>query len=65
LTIETSAVNGTKNSVSISTITGQIIKSESFLEKSHTIHIEDIEAGIYIVKVIQGNNYWSKIIVKQ
>lgn len=65
LTIETSSVNPTEKSVSISTITGQILKNESFIEKSHTIRIEHLEAGTYIVKVIQGNSSVSKIISKQ
>jgi len=65
LTIETSAVNTTGKSVSISTITGQMIKNESFGGNKHVIHIEDLEAGTYIVKVIQGNNTVSKIISKQ
>ena len=65
LTVETSAVNQTEKSVSISTITGQMIKNQSFVENMHTIHIEDLNAGVYLVKVIQGNSTFSKIIVKQ
>jgi hypothetical protein len=65
LTIETSSVNTTGKSVSILTITGQVMKNESFIEKSHTIHIEDLEAGTYIVNVIHGNGSFSKIITKQ
>lgn len=65
LTIETSSVITTAKLVSILTITGQVIKNESFIEKSHTIHIEDLEAGTYIVKVNHGNGSFSKIITKQ
>ena len=65
LTIETSTVNPSRKSVSISTITGQLIKNESFDENTHTIHIEDIEPGTYIVKVTHGNSSVSKIISKQ
>jgi hypothetical protein len=64
LTIETSVANGTKNAVSISTISGQIVKSESFNGNIHNINTEDLEAGTYIVKVIQGNRSFSKIISK-
>ncbi|MDO8952850.1 MAG: sugar-binding protein [Draconibacterium sp.] len=65
LTIETSPANQNKNSVSILTVTGQIVKSESYIENVRQINIEDLNAGIYLVKVIQGNNYFSKIILKQ
>jgi hypothetical protein len=65
LTIETSAANTTGNSVSVSTITGQVIKNESFGGNKHVIHIEDLEAGTYIVTVIQGNSVVSRIITKQ
>ncbi|HSO87809.1 MAG TPA: sugar-binding protein [Draconibacterium sp.] len=65
LTIETPAAGPTMNFVSISTITGQIAISESFIENRHNMNIEELETGIYIVKVIQGNNSYSKIIVKQ
>jgi hypothetical protein len=65
LTIETSSVNTTAKLVSVLTITGQVLKNESFIEKSHTIHIENLEAGTYIVKVNHGNGSFSKIITKQ
>lgn len=65
LTIATSSANQTVISVSISTITGQIVKTESFIESTHTINIENLNAGMYLIKVIQGDNSFSKIISKQ
>jgi hypothetical protein len=65
ITVLTSEVSGANNSVSISTITGKIIKSETITENTHSIQIKDLETGIYLVKVIQGNTSFSKIIIKQ
>jgi len=65
LTIETSTANQGVVSVSISTITGQIIKTESFAENKHTINIHELDAGLYLVKVTEGNKSFSKIISKQ
>jgi hypothetical protein len=65
LTIEAPAAGRTMSFVSISTITGQIVKNESFIENRYNINIGELENGIYIVKVIQGNNSFSKIITKQ
>jgi hypothetical protein len=60
--IETSVAN--QISVSISTITGQIVKTETFDECKHSIDISLLDAGMYLVKVIQGNNTTSRIISK-
>ncbi len=65
LTIETSTANQGVVSVSISTITGQIIKTESFTEHKHSINITELDGGMYVVKVIQGEKSFSKIISKQ
>jgi len=67
LTISTTSTTSTNEptiSVSISTITGQIVKTESFAKSTSTINIEDLDSGMYVVKVIQGNNTYSKIISK-
>lgn len=65
LTIETSNLNRDEITVSVSTISGQIIKTKSFFENSHNLNIKDLNSGMYIVKVVQGNNSFSKIISKQ
>jgi len=65
LNIETSTVSQKISSVSILSITGQLIKTETFTERNHAVNIEDLEAGLYVVKVVQGNNSVSKIISKQ
>ncbi|MBK6285131.1 MAG: T9SS type A sorting domain-containing protein [Draconibacterium sp.] len=51
--------------LSISTISGQIVKTETFAENKHSVNINELDAGIYLVKVIQGNNSFTKIISKQ
>jgi hypothetical protein len=65
LNIETSTVSQKISSVSILSITGQLIKTETFTERNHAVNIEDLETGLYVVKVVQGNNSVSKIISKQ
>ncbi|GAB1453732.1 hypothetical protein MASR2M47_37880 [Draconibacterium sp.] len=65
LIIENSTAKQGLVSVSISTITGQIIKTETFAENKHSININDLDAGMYLVKVRQGANSFSKIILKQ
>ena len=62
--IETSVANQIQNSVSISTMTGQIVKTETFDERKHFFDISVLEAGIYVVKVIQGSNTVTQIISK-
>ncbi len=64
-TIETSNANLETVQLTISTITGQIVKNETFAEGKHTININEFDAGIYLVKVFQGNKTFSKIISKQ
>jgi hypothetical protein len=65
LTIETSSVSQKTCTVSILSITGQLIKIETFFEKTHSINIEDLKDGLYLVKVVQGNNSVSRMISKQ
>lgn len=65
LIIENSTAKQGLVSVSISTITGQIIKTETFAENKHSININDLDARMYLVKVRQEANSFSKIILKQ
>lgn len=65
LTISTTSTIQDEIYVTISTITGQIVKTESFAEIKHTINIANLYAGMYMVKVVQGNNSYSKAISKQ
>lgn len=65
LNIETLNVNQETGSVSILSVTGQLIKTETFTERNHVVHIEDLKSGLYLVKVVQGNNSVSKLFSKQ
>ncbi len=65
LTIETSTANQGTVYVTISSISGQFVKTESFIGNKHSVNINELNAGIYLVKVIQGNNSYSKLISKQ
>ena len=51
--------------VTISSLTGQVMKSESFFGSTHQFNIEAFETGIYIVKVVNGKNSVTKKILKQ
>jgi hypothetical protein len=65
LNIETSNASPNIGSVSILSVTGQLIKTETFTERNHTVDIEDLKAGLYLVKVVHGNNSVSKLFSKQ
>lgn len=65
LTVENSTTNKGAVSITISTITGQNVKTESFTENKHTININELDAGMYLVKVVQGDKSFSQIISKQ
>jgi len=54
INIETSHFNQKNSVVSILSITGQLVKPEIFLGKNHSINIEDLKEGLYLVKVVQG-----------
>ena len=64
LSIVLSSSNQFATFVSISNMAGQIIKTESFVESKHSINIENLGSGMYIVKVNHGESSFSKIIVK-
>ena len=63
-TIETSTANQSTVYVTISTVNGQIVKTERYKESKHSIDINELESGMYLVKIIQGKNTFSKIISK-
>jgi hypothetical protein len=65
LTIEISSVNFTRNSATISSITGQIIKNETFTERSHSFDLNGIKAGMYLLEVKVDGRSYSKMIVKE
>ncbi len=64
LTIETSAPVNSPVLVSVSTITGQVVKKETFTRNPAVVQIGELETGMYIVKVSFENNTYSKTIVK-
>ena len=63
-TIETSTANQSTVYVTISTLNGQVVKTEKYNESKHSIDINELGTGMYLVKVIQGHNIFSKIISK-
>jgi len=65
LNIETSPVSQNISTVSIISLTGQLIKTETFFENTHSINIEELKNGMYLVKVVQGNSSVSRMISKQ
>ncbi len=65
INIETSFISQEICSVSIFSITGQLVKTETFFGNMHSISIEDMKDGLYLVKVVQGNNSVSGMISKQ
>lgn len=65
INIETSFISQENCSVSISSITGQLVKTETFIGNTHSINIENIKDGLYLVKVVQGNNSVSRMISKK
>ena len=65
LTVETYSASQTVNVISLTTITGQVIRNEYFTGNSHTIDIEDLEPGLYLLKAKLGDGFWSRVVVKQ
>ena len=65
LTISNTSGNHLPTFVTISSLTGQVIKNESFFGNTHQFNIEAFETGIYIVKVVRGKNSLTKKIIKQ
>jgi len=65
ITIETGlGVNSIKQ-VSISNLAGQVVKNLSFTEATYSVNIEDLDAGVYILRMHDGKNTTSQIVVKQ
>ena len=64
INIETNLVSHESCSVSILSITGQLVKTETFFSKNHSINVEDLKDGLYLVKVVHGNNSVSRMISK-
>lgn len=65
LNIETSPASQESCSVSIFSITGQLIKSVTFFGNKNSVNIDDMKQGLYLVKVTQGDNSVSRLISKQ
>jgi hypothetical protein len=65
LTVVTSPANHTIHSISISTLTGQLVRSESCAGNSHTIHLENLDAGMYILECKSGQKCHTQLVVKQ
>jgi hypothetical protein len=65
LTISNKSSEHLPTFVTISSLTGQVMKSESFFGSTHQFNIEAFKTGIYIVKVVNGKNSVTKKILKQ
>jgi hypothetical protein len=65
LTIETSLQSQKISSVSILSLSGQVIKNETFVENPHCINIQNLNPGMYLLNVAVGNYSFPKIFVKQ
>jgi hypothetical protein len=64
INIETSVASQENCLISVLSITGQLVKTETFIGNMHTVNIENLKDGLYLVKVVQGNNSVSRIISK-
>ncbi len=64
LTISTSSENNSLVLVTITTLAGQVVKTDTFSEKTKTINIENLEPGMYFIQVKQANNSFSKRFTK-
>lgn len=65
LNIETSDISQESCSVSILSLTGQLLKTQIFNGSKYSFNIEDLKPGLYMVKINQGSNSVSKLISKQ
>ena len=65
ITIETREKVQSAKSVSISTISGQIVMHDVFTDSKHNLNIQHLENGIYILNVNFGNNTVTKKFIKQ
>ncbi len=64
LTVQTSS-SGAESRVSVISLSGKVVKSESFNGSVHTINMNNLEPGNYVVKITQGNKFYSQTIIKQ
>jgi hypothetical protein len=63
--VETTRANRIMRSFSISTLAGQVVSSGSVPGTSHTIHMEHLDAGIYLLEIDLGHASHRQLIVKQ
>jgi hypothetical protein len=49
----------------LTSMTGQQLKNVSFRGNSYILNIEDLDAGIYILRIVIDNQQFAKIVVKQ
>lgn len=65
INIKSASLNAETTSVSIFSITGQLVKSLGFSGNAHQINIEDLKKGIYILKIEKGAQIYTRRISKQ
>jgi hypothetical protein len=65
LTVETPSANQTINFITITALNGQMVKNEFCTGNTHTINLDDLDAGMYLLVVKLCNSTCSQIIVKQ
>jgi hypothetical protein len=64
ITISSRSINTTNSILTISSLTGQVLKKNVLFANKQTIDIGELDAGIYVLKINDGNNCFSKIISK-
>jgi hypothetical protein len=64
ITLNISVHDNNVNFYTISSITGEVLKSGSFQGKSKIISIENLNSGMYLLEVKSGNSFYSNLIVK-
>jgi hypothetical protein len=65
ITVETGRANRIMRSFAISTLAGQVVSSGSVTGASHTIHMEHLDAGIYLLEIDLGHAFHRQLIAKQ
>ncbi len=65
LIIELSNLTHSSKSVSIANMAGQVVYQKTFIENKLMINTNCFDAGMYILQVNYGNNFFTRNIVKQ
>ena len=64
ITIELPGNNASAKSASIINIAGQLVYHEIFMENKQIINIEELNSGIYMIRINDGNTTFTKRLIK-